>query len=408
MSTISRQFGLGNPSPLTVPNAPLATAAYSPLPRAPVQSTGFTRPFGDTGLTSRCPESMPAAGTWQEAWSAPLDANVPPAFVAASSDRILVQGGGAWTLFDTAGHRVATQRSGPGPAFLDPAHNRLMFVDRDDQVIALNQRDGSFDFRIPIPFGDLFAKPLVAFAGNSLVVAAVEHEGVPHRPSPPNTSALQVIDTGSPLTRFDDGMLSSLTRDEKLLINSVGLLATIQNGRLVAAWPNRFMQLGLDLQVRTVYEARFEPGLMAEDEAGRAYIILANEQNERALWIISETGQRILSVPLPRDLGTLFFPPIIGFDHRIHILTTSRILALAPTGERLWMASARAEFTGATVTADGFILAGDGRDVVAFAANGSPRVLTQLPGPVRTPPVLGKDQVLLVAETGKLHGFRRR
>lgn len=405
MSTISRQFGLANPTPVPVTPVALADAAFSALPRAPLPAAGFPRPFGDTGLTSRCPVGLPS-GAWKEAWSAALDENSPPAFVTVAGDRIVTQGGGFWHLFDANGRRVAAERTGAGPVFLDTVRDRLFYLDRNDYLNAVRQRDGKFEYRVPIPFGDLFAKPLLASAGDELVVVAVEQEGLPHRPAPPDQSAIQVIGTGKPLAFFRDGTLSSISRDEKLLIGSAGLLATLHNGRLIAAWPDRLLFTGLDLKVRSMHQGRFRPGLMAGDEAGRAYIVLADERGERALWVISESGQRLLSVALPVDLGTLFFPPIIGFDHQMFVLTRSRLLALGPAGERLWLGAAQTEFAGASVLADGQLIAADGKEVVAFARNGSRRVLAQLPGPILTPPIVGTDQLLLVARAGRLHAFR--
>ena len=405
MSTISRQFGLANPTPVSVTLVPLATAANTPLPRAPVQAAGYARPFADTGFTSRCPQTLPQ-GDWQQAWIAPADANFPPSFVIANHDRIALQGGGGWRLLDSSGKHIADGRNGPGPVYFDTAHDRLFYLDINDQLIALNQRDGRFDYLVALQFGDLFSKSLLATVGNDFIIVAVEQEGMPHRPAPPDRSAIQVIATGTPLARNSDGSLSSLVRDENLQIGSVGLLAALQNGRLTATWPNRLMQLGLDLQVHNVIEGNFHPGLLTTDEAGRAYIVLADEHHERALWVISEAGARILSVGLPTQLGTLFFPPIIGFDHRIFILTRSRLLALAPTGERLWQATAQSEFVGACVTADGTVLAADGSEVAAFAPSGARQVLARLPGKVLTPPILTADETLLAADAAHLYAFR--
>jgi outer membrane protein assembly factor BamB len=405
VNSIRRQFGLANPVALETMATPMQSVAYSPLPSAPARPAGYPRPFGDTGMTSRCPTALPA-GDWRPKWTATLDRDVAASFVITDRDRIVVQGGGAWQLLDSAGKRLGGARSGGAPVFLDPDHDRLFFVDRNEQLTALRQRDGAFDYKTPLSFGDLFAKPLVASAGDTLVLVSVEQEGLPHRPAAPNRSALQVIGTGARLARFTDGTLSSLDRDEKLLIGSVGLLAVLQNGHLIAAWPDRLLLTGLDLQVRALLSEHFAPGLMSADETGRAYIVLANAQGERALWVISETGQRMLSLPLPPELGTLFFPPIVGFDHRIHVLTRSRLVAFAASGERLWVKSAQSEFAGACVTADGAVLAADGREVAAFGRDGTRRVLAQVPGAILAPPILSSNALLLVAEGDHLHAFQ--
>jgi hypothetical protein len=119
----------------------------------------------------------------------------------------------------------------------------------------------------------------------------------------------------------------------------------------------------------------------------------------RVLWIITPRGEHMAEVELPAAMSKLTAPPLIGYDHRVYVVSPARILCVGPDGKTIWDKHASG-VVGASVTADGQLLVADGSDVVVFSSEGRPRRLADVtPETLSTAPiVLGSGEIVVASE----------
>jgi hypothetical protein len=147
----------------------------------------------------------------------------------------------------------------------------------------------------------------------------------------------------------------------------------------------------------------FEPLSLSLDEASGTYLIV-RENDHLALWRLNEEGERFFSYALAPGTQTGFIPPVVGYDHRVYLLTTEHVIALGPAGETLWKRTVVGKAGGAAVTVDGHLLLTAGPQLSAYDAEGRRAILANFGEDLlSTPPGLTEKGDLLVASNRYLY-----
>jgi hypothetical protein len=154
---------------------------------------------------------------------------------------------------------------------------------------------------------------------------------------------------------------------------------------------------GPELSVKDLIGGSFEPRAISLGEAGRAYLIVRTTEGPR-LWMLNAQGEQVFSARLPDDAADTRVPPILTADHRVFVVTDSRITAFSPMGEQLWEFAPQRGRPRALVTAEGWLLVAVDDTLGVIDAEGLSATLFQLPGEVfTTAPVLTASGEIFVA-----------
>jgi hypothetical protein len=369
-----------------------------PLPDYPM-------PFGNPEQNSRMP-GMLGTGDWTVRWQAMLNPATAANHVVQAADRVLTEGGGLWELFNTAGSPVSQGRYNASHVVLDAAHALFYFIDKDNFLTALHLSDAKKLFVTSPSFGDNFVRPLISRRNDRFLLFGVEMEGAPHRPTPPNLSVLEYLDLGRELRTDETGLLFSLTASGRLLIKSTKVVAAIHADTVVFAAPNCVFVATSEMNPKSAYSGDFEPVSLSLDEGGRIHLVV-NRGARRALLILSPNGTMAGEYSLRGDMGELLAPPILGYDHRVFLVSASRAVALDPAGKQLWEAGFTGRATGASISADGHLLVSTGAQITAFDERGQGLAVHMFPGESLTSaPILTAKEELLVTSRSHLYCLR--
>ncbi len=382
-----------------------SNGAGTPLPEAQARpDAACARPFCNDEWNSRVSSRVPA-GQWPVQWETALNPKFPPSYVSTAEDRILVEGGGQWQLFDAGGKAIASARIKSGQAIMDPAHSLIYAVDQDGALSAYSFLDGKKVFSTSLAFGDTFGQQYLARVGNRLVIVSVEREAFPHRPTPPNRSVVEVKEISEPLRVDASGALLSVRDVGELRAESSTVAIAMHGGTLAFAVPGRIYLTDLNLKVSAGLEDSFQPVLLSLDEGGRIYLI-ARREEKLSLWVVTHEGQRLLAYDLPREFGEPRVPPIVGYNHRIYLIGAGRSLAVDLDGTLAW----ELPLSGpATVAADDHLLISSGPTLVAVDAKGTQRVIREFQGEaLKTAAVTAADGSILVASAQRLYRLSPR
>jgi len=106
-------------------------------------------------------------------------------------------------------------------------------------------------------------------------------------------------------------------------------------------------------------------------------------------------------VRLPDDAADTRVPPIITADHRVFVVTDSRITAFSPMGDQLWEFAPPMGRPKASVTAEGWLLIAVDDIVGIMDAEGRSATLFQLPGEgfVTAPVLTTSGEIFVATET---------
>lgn len=379
---------------------PIRPSAAAALPKAAAPAdAACARPFCNDEWNSRLGKGVPAV-QWPIRWETALNPKFPPSYIAQAGDRILVEGGGQWQLFDRNGKMLSSAAIKSGQSVMDPAHALIYAVDQDGALSAYRFADGRKVFTTSLAYGDTFWRQFLARSGSRLIILGVEQEAFPHRPTPPNKSVIEVKELADPLRVDPSGQLLSVRDAGNLRAESSKVTMALHAGTLAFAVPDRIYLVDLNLKVGAALEESFEPVVLSLDEAGRVYLI-AKRGEQLSLWVITPQGQRVLAYDLPPEFGIPSVPPIVGYDHRIYLTGAGRTLAINPDGKLAW----EQPMSGpAAVTADDQLLVASGSVLVAFDGRGNRRVIRDFQGDVlKTPPITASDGDILVASAQRLY-----
>lgn len=382
-----------------VPIRPDGTAVVPPQAKPP---SDYSMPFGDPEQNSRLPGEL-TSGAWSVRWQTPLDRSTPAKSVVQAANRILTEGGGVWQLFSSAGSPVAQGRYNASHVVLDAAHSLFYFIDKDNFLTALHLQDAKKLFMTSPSFGDNFVRPLIARRNNRFVLAGVEMEGSPHRPAPPNLSVIEYYDLAPELKTDDTGLLFSITAAGKFLVKSTKLVAAMHGDSIVFAVPGCVYVSTSDMKPKGAFTGDFEPVTVSLDEAGRIYLVTV-QHGRRALIILSSEGVMLGEYAFKPEMQELIAPPIVGYDHRVYLVSASEAVALNPAGTPIWESTNLGRATGAAVTTNGRLIISAGSDLIAFDAQGQRSTVLTFPGESLTStPVITAKQELLVTSRSTLY-----
>ncbi|MEK7404891.1 MAG: PQQ-binding-like beta-propeller repeat protein [Acidobacteriota bacterium] len=405
---VTRQIDLTEPQEVTLTGALIEPGTPSPLSRAALPAEpGCPRRYCTAELNSRLPASLPG-GDWRIKWQASLNPALPPAAIIAGADRVVTQGAGLWQLFDAAGKELAQGRLGFGEVVLDPRHRLFYALHRSNMLTAHQMSDGAAAFRTSPAYGDIFRRPFLGRAGNRLLLVGVERQIPAMPPRPPTRSLVEFIEFSEPPKVHANGLLFSVTRRGRLDLGTAKLIAAMRGETFLLAVPGRIYLADISLNVQRAFDAEFEPLLMSLDESGRIYLVVSIGEEQKALWVLSPEGKRLGAFALKPEHQALVAPPIVGYDHRIYLLTRALVVALDAEGKLLWERPAGGAAAGAGVTVDDRLLVSAGEEIAVFDANGERRMLYRFRGqPLLTPPVLTAAGEILVASAQRLYCLAR-
>ena len=396
--TLRRDYG--GDQPLDLPLVPMEPVEGEPTPAvalAPTADANATQAFGSAQRNSRLPRGVPSK-TLSLRWRAPINADFRPFAVLASGDRILVHGQGVWRLFDRAGTRVRDGRYGSAVIAMDGANDAAYVGDQNNALDALSLRDGKSVFYIPPSYGDMFRRPAIWRHRNRLFVLGVEGSSGPHSPKAPDTSVMEYVELEDELEVDEFGGLLSISAAKQIAFSTTIIAAAPSGERVVVAVPGILCVMSQDLEVASAYTADFIPRHLSVDELARAYIV-----TDDALWVVTADGRRVVDVPLPSAFRTLVAPPIVGYDHRVYLLTESGVLGLGADGAELWRKQIEHAVVGGGITPNGHLLVGTAHGLISIDPSGD--VSKLLDQPMRTPPIVTHDGLLLFATADELLAY---
>ena len=408
MTTLSRIAFMKPAEVSEVEPQPIRAASYPERfdpapPRA--TPTGPTQPFADGRQNSRLDAALrdPLSVTWAQRFASPLRPDTRAHSVLQHRDAILVQAP-VWQLFGLNGSPRRAGRAGPSPMVISPDERAFLWVNSDGYLVSAPLDTGRTRWSYGLHLADGATFPFVGVRGPRVVVVGVEFAGNPEaQPKQATRLAVEVIEPGSPVDASPEGILRSAKTPGALEVGCAGdAFAAMSDDRVVVAWRDHLLAVGFDLSTKQLLRGTFEPRAISLGEAGRAYLIVRTSEGPR-LWMLNAQGEQVFSVRLPDDAADTRVPPIITADHRVFVVTDSRITAFGPMGDQLWEFAPPKGRPRASVTAEGWLLVAVDDIVGIMDAEGRSATLFQLPGEVFvTAPVLTTSGEIFVATEREL------
>ena len=395
MIEVTRQIALLPPKPVSVPGVAIRQVDLRPpLPKAaPTPGSGCARLYCNDGLNSRLPAAAPKDG-WRVRWQAPAIADFTPTAVVQDGNRVVAYGGGAWRLFDLDGKPLKDGRNGSSGMVLDSTHGLFYFVNPDGFLAAHRLSDGGEEYNLNPAPGD--AWPFIARRGNRFIDAAIELPK-PNRPGPPNRAVLQHLDVDAKIELDSVKVVSNLAALASLQLKTATLLVAMRGDDVVFAAPGRIFLSPSDLQPRAALDGDFAPRSLSLDELGRMHLIVGTG-DKLSLWVLTPDGSRTVSRALNPEYGPPIAPPIVGYDHEIHLVSADGIVTLDAHGDPLWEGRPQGRIAGAGAAADGQLVVAAGREIQTYDRKGEREILYRsIGGALITPPAMSASGEIFVA-----------
>jgi len=396
------------PEPIPVTPADLADATSPTAPPMATPAAGTRGAEGGADRAGRAPFALPPAKSWERRAPWSIARASEPAYLAAGSGWTFVSGGYNWALIGPDGALVVRGPKGRGDGSFDPQAGIVYAPDPEGVLRAVRADGGQPAFWVALLMAGDFSRPFVARAGEVLVVSGIERNQPHGSPHVPTLSCLETF----PVARPDVGPSGQLRPGGgpgAVLFATLSLRVAAAGGSIVTAEPDRLLWWDQDLRVTACVKGTFTAESLSVDEAGRAHLVVDEPpergRRRRSLWVVDREGRRTIAVALPRPLvqAPMLGPPIVGYDHRVHLVGAGQVVCWAFDGTLQWARPLATPVTGGTVTVDGHLLIADGPELVAFDPNGQRSVLATFDAPLVTRPVLTDDRTILVATMGELH-----
>lgn len=394
------------PQPIRVATLP-ETFVPSP-PRDP--AAGPTQPFGDSRQSGRLDAQLgdPRAVVWIPRYATPLRPDTRAHSVLAYGDAVVVQAA-VWQLFGAADGRLrGAGRTGTSPVAISPTDGTLRWVDLEGRLTAATLDRGEPIWTHGLFHGDGATYPFLAVRGDHAVVLGADRFVDPEAPfHPPPTLAVEALTITRPLSIAAGGILESVTGPGALTTarGESDIFGAADDDVVVVAWRDHVMTLDFDLTPHRVLTGTFEPRAVSVGD-GRVYLIVRTAAGPR-LWMLNAQGEQVFSATLPDEATETLVPPIVAPDHRVFVVTSKRIVAFSPIGDRLWEFAPTQGRPYAAVSADGWLLVAVDQSVGVLDVDGHGHSLFAVPGEVlRTPPVLTPEGDILVASERSLLCYR--
>ena len=404
MLSIQRQISLASPQNVAFTLGSVQDAPMRARQRATPAQAGVMRFLGSTAQNARLPVAL-RGGTWSAVWSHPLKVNGTPVVVLEGRDHVLVQAGD-WFLLRDNGDLVASGQMGRSALTADGSTNVFYLVNQANNIEARSLETGDLQFRWPLAFGEGFSFPLMNRSGWKILISGVEHRLFGHPPTEPTMGVLYLLEM-SGVTTNPAKMLLSVKRSETLIFNDPFMLTAMSGEKSAVASADHIAIVSGDLQIEGVFAAPgLAPVLLSVDETGWLHVVSAHG-NDRALWIVTPDGRRVVNVGLDRRLGAPLAPPAIGYDRRVYLWNASTLYAFGPDGRSLWQWSAKGAIEGIGITTDDQVLVTAGEEVSSVDQTGNAHTLFRFSGErAAGPPVLAGNGDLLVPTTTRLYRLR--
>ena len=391
-----------NPVDLAVTPVPIrpATTAFQPA-RAPAAADGAGRRcFINDARNSRVPHP---AGTnpWRQRWRSELSGAAPVCLMSAG-DRILIQGPLTWSLWTTEGKHIRAGSLQFAAVSIDRETARFFSANNAGLVQAWRVDDGTHSFSVALYYGHTYGRTFIARRDQRLLTVSTELPEDPHGLEPEN-SIIEVTDLKDREPRSYDQpggpvVMADLIAPTKLLITA------LHDRSAVVATTDRVYRLNLDLKFQAALTGSFTPKVMSLDEAGRIYLV-AESDGRTNLWLMSPEGERYYSFLFPPG-ATTEYPPIIGYDHTVYLITGEHVVAVGTDGKLKWSRSPGGRIAGAVITTDDRLVVAAGSEILAYDSKGERRTLFQASGDsFVTPPIFTDASHLVVASAGALYSL---
>lgn len=392
-------------APVSIRDADVAGVPDGAAPQA--QTVSYPRPYANEAANSRSAGTLPE-GLWEVRWRTELTAGLDPMFVLHEKGAILLPGPFQWQLFDAQGASQGVGALGVGQAILDTEHDLFLGPGRTGVVTGWSLANGTRQFSLLIATDDSFRQALLARREGRLLVLSVGYKGQPHGGQPPEEALLEVYTLGPAEAVDAVGFLRGARVQARLRRESPLLLAALHEDTVVLAAENQIILADWTLRLTTALEETFIPLAMSLDEAGRIYVVVLQRADEaperRALWVLTPDGQRLVDVTLPEAESDAYTPPIVGYDHRVHLFQGEHIVSVGADGTMQERQYAGGPIAGGLATADGWLIVAAGGLLSAFDADGERRVIHLLEDDQWvTPPVLTSRGRILVASERYLY-----
>jgi hypothetical protein len=335
--------------------------------------------------------------------SSSLEPGLRPKHILHAFDRMIIQGDGPWQLFDKDCNSLAKGYLDGSDVLLD-AENRLFYLsDAAGMLEAHNLADGNRAFSASLLFGHAYYRSFIARKDERIIVVSIEREIDQDSEEKPEKSTIEVLKFAEPQKIDQDGRLRSSRVVAELMRNTLCLLSALQDETLVVATDNQICLIDLDLQIKTTINGEFKPGTLSISNAGLIYLFVFHEERLN-LWLVNPDGEKVYAVELPKEVENIYYPPIIGYDHCVYLLSDKRLMAFNSRGDFIWEYKTQSNIEGAVITADNQLLVTIGSELGAFEANGRYKTLCEFKGEsLQTPPTLTSNSELLVASRSKFY-----
>jgi hypothetical protein len=338
-------------------------------------------------------------------WKSDLQPGLYPRAVLAARDRIVVYGGGLWSLFDAGGRLVASKSLSGSEVILDPEHSLLFAANSAGLITGYHIATGAPVFSATLHFGKDYARPFLARRDRLLVTVGIAKDIDSHAP-PPEQASVEIIDLGNPAAPKSWDQPGGAVSSHDLIRETRILLTAMVSNAIWMATENRLYRADLSLDLRNEFTGSFSPIEMAMDEESNAYITV-ELHGRQALWKVTSSGQRAYAFDFPPGVPAPARPPVIAYDHTAYLLSGRQVLSVAPDGKANWTRTAPGQMVGAIATSDDVLVVSENDCVSAWDARGQRKPLYQFQGEqVATPPTLLPGGDLLVATETRLYRLR--
>ena len=400
MIEMRRKVSLLPPQPVPVSPQPLRDGPMAERPAAAAAETPYySRHYASNALDSRLPGVL-GDGEWKTGWSAPTPAEL--LSIARVDRRIVCQWPGVWRLYASGGKQIQEDYCGQSPIVADPGSKAFQLITATSSWEVRLLETGELAFQNALPYDENYAWPVLFRTGNRMLAFASIRPAFRHGGQEKGSSLLQLMELATPVQTDASKLVQNLTRFESLAIGLENAIAAAEGDVVAVAAQGVLLLFDSSLQVKGAYAGDFAPHQMSLDESKWVYLVVESA-GKKALWVVTPDGVRAASSAFPPELGDLVQPPILGFDRKIYLLSASRLAALTPRAQVLWIKEVPGGSTGAGVTVDGRVLVAAGSSVLAFDAAGAHRLLHQFDERITTPPVYTAHHEILVGAGAKLY-----
>ena len=312
-----------------------------------------------------------------------------------------------FVVLNGAGHQILEDYSGRSPIAIDGRAKLFQLITSTSSWEVRHLSSGELAFRNALPYDENYSWPVLYRAGSRMLAFADIQPALRHSGQDKGSSLLQLIEVQTPIETDESKLVRNLARFEALQLSVESACAAAQNDTIAIAAAGVLALFDSTLKVTAALSMDFEPLFVSMDEAGWIYLSGASNRN-RALWVLNPQGARTAAWTVPPDVADPFQPPILGYDHRVYLLTASQLVALGDRAELRWSKPVPGGALGAGVTVDGRVLVSAANALLAFDPSGGHKELHKFEDRITTPPVYTAHHEIVVGAGNKVYCLAKR